>query len=216
MIVASADNSVECPLGRGNTWLSPGEIIEAHSRGRGLRQGEIERFVQRGISLEFLFSPYPVLGAEVVFLTNGYFEFSDDYYDDTSFDHAFIILVEGCSGVIDIAAWEPKSGRLALWLNRAVALGEEQIWLPRIHDYPLRIWRTPMKWLAASREGLVIVRREAAFHSVGTLSSVVAEDVDHGIELETLLTPPKPRTRILVPASTDSIVGNDIDHCEAA
>ena len=37
----------------------------------------------------------------------------------------------------------------------------------RFDGDPLRIWRTPMKWLAAGREGLVIVRRKAAFYGVG-------------------------------------------------
>jgi hypothetical protein len=122
------------------------------------------------------------------------------------------MIVEADGGAIDIAAWQPKSGRIGLWLKRAFALGEEQIW-PRFEGDPLHVWRTPMKWLKAGRQGLVIVRREATFYALGNLPDIVAEDVKHGDELETLLTPPKPRTRILVPATPKSL---ENDRCEAA
>ena len=211
MSAESAADVVGWQMESGNVWPSPADIIEAHSKGRHLFIGEIDRFVQRGVPKEALFSPHPILAAEVVFLANGYFEFSTDCFDGTP-EYAFIMLVEADGGAIDIAAWQPKTGRIGLWLKRAFALGEEQIW-PRFEGDPLHIWRTPMKWLKASRQGVVIVRREAAFYALGNLPDIIAEDVEHGDDLEALLTPPKSRTRIMVPAITKLL---EITHCEAA
>jgi hypothetical protein len=191
------------------------DIINAHSRGRNLLPGEIASFTRRGVTTKWLSSPCPVLAAEIVFLPNGYFEFADDCQDGTP-EFAFIVIADSYCGANDIVAWQPKTKRTALWLNRAIALGEEQVWGPRFDDAALPIWRTPLKWLAAGRRGLVILRPGHACHLLGNVPAIVAEDVEHGNELELLLTPPKPTTQILVPARTKSINSEKTDVCEAA
>jgi hypothetical protein len=179
------------------------DIIDAQAGGRALRQGEIDRLLKRGVPEEALHFPHPLLAQDVVFLPNGYFEFQRHLQDEVG-EPAFTMIVEGADGPIDIVAWQPQTNHTALWLKRAFALGEEQLSGPRLDDEPLRVWRSPMTWLAARRRGLVIVQPKAAFYTLGCLSRIVAEDIDHGIELDTLLTPPKPRTRILVPAGLQS------------
>lgn len=208
MIDENEECVVEQPTESGSVHLSAADIVDAHSNGRVLRQGEIDRFCHHGVAAGALGSPRPLLVDEVVFQEHGYFEFARDCYEEKT-EQAFTMVVAGIDAVIDIAAWQPKSNRIALWLNRAFALGEEQVWFPRFDDDALRIWRTPMKWLAAGRQGLVVVRPGPAFYALGNLSCVAAEDVEHGEQLEKILTPPKPRTRILVPSKIPSITRSE-------
>ena len=183
--------------------VSQSDIYDAHASGRSLKQGEADQFLSRGVERNALYLPCPVRADLVVFQKNGWFEFARDVGEDGS-EQAFTILVEGADGPSDIVAWQPKTHRIAFWLNRAFALGEEQIWHPCLDDDPMRIWRTPMRWLRAGRQGLVILRPKAAFFHLTNLSAISAEDFEHGQELEHLLIPPKPRTRIFVPAQTQS------------
>lgn len=195
--------------------MSAADIVDAHSRGRALLVGEVDRFIQWGVSPQSLSAGYPVLASEVVFLPNGYFEFFEECPDAVA-EKAFLLIAQNYGGPVDIVAWQPKTNRIALWLNRAIALGEEQFWGPRFDDAPLPVWRTPMKWLAAGRRGLVILHPRQAFHLLGNLPAIVAEDLEHGTELELLLTPPKPTTQILVPAPNDVITPNQTQTYEAA
>jgi hypothetical protein len=115
---------------------------------------------------------------------------------------AITILVMGAAGAVDIAAWAPPT--LATWTGQGYALGEEQIFGPRLDDSPLPIWRTPLSWLRSSRQGIVLLPRmqsRAAWVMLDHLPGVLAEDIEHGEEIEKLRM--KPTTKIYVPAITD-------------
>jgi hypothetical protein len=173
------------------------DILEAHARGRMLALGELHRFEITGVTAKSLAIPHPVRRDLVMFGQDGSFEFSRDTNEDTGAP-AFTLIVSASAGPIDIVAWQPKPNRIALWLNRGFALGEEQIWRARL-DRPMPIWRTPMSWLRSGRDGLVLLRPDAAFHYLSELSTVAAEDFEHAQEIQRLLRPPMPRTKILIP-----------------
>jgi len=114
------------------------------------------------------------------------FEFTR-HVDDESSSSAYIIGVLGFGGLIDLAAWEPASFHIASWLGRAFAISEQQIEAP--HLEPLPVWRSPLEWLRAGRRGIVILRPEIAWLRLADVP-ILAENVEHGVELRRLLTSP--------------------------
>jgi hypothetical protein len=173
------------------------EIRAEHLRGRALTQGEIKRFASKGVSESALCEPRPVLGDRVVFDVRGLFGFAREVGDEGAVN-CFTIAVIATSGIVDIAAWVPITGRTALWLGCGFALGEEQVWGPRFDDEPLMVWRSPFAWLRSCREGLVILRPRVAHFNLGHLPALAVEDIEQGDELEKLLLPPKPSAKIMV------------------
>jgi hypothetical protein len=182
----------------GQLFLSAADIEDLHRGGRELKLSEIERFASQGIAMAHLMTPTPVRADRIVFRKDGSFDFERDGVEGTVIP-AFTIAVEGGIGrIIDIAAWEPRSGRVALLLNRAFALGEEQIWQPNLNRDPLPIWRSPFGWLRAGRRGLVLLRPAAAPFYFRDIPTAAAEDLAHGEWLERILKPPKPTTHIVI------------------
>jgi hypothetical protein len=172
-------------------------ILTEHLRGRALTQSEIKRFASKGVSELALCEPWPVLSDRVIFNGKGLFDFAREI-DDEGAVNCFTIAVTGTSGVVDIAAWQPVTRRIALLLGRGFALGENQLWDPRFNDEPVMVWRSPFGWLRSCHEGLVILRPRAAHFYLGHLPALAVEDVEHGEELEKLLFPPKPSAQIMV------------------
>lgn len=151
-----------------------------------------------GISADALSGPNPVKAGYVLFDELG-FEFEQHDKHGTEGVRAFLFLITDSRGVArDVVAWAPKLGKLTTWLNRAWALGEDSIYAPRLSDDGgLPIWRTPVGWLKARRNGICLVRPKAAAHYLCDAGPLIAEDAAHGAELKQILTRPAPR--ILVP-----------------
>ena len=101
---------------------------------------------------------------------------------------------------IDLLGW--YSHRPGRWWRRrgvAIILGEWAVELGETYDEPVRVYRTPLDWLRAGGEGLVIVDWTEAYFRLAGLQ-LVASDVAHGEELQRRLRPPQPEgPRILVP-----------------
>ena len=178
--------------------ISQAHLLEAHSAGRDLKPGEIERFAAKGVEQAALRYPQPLRANGIVYRSDGSFEFAIDT-GHRRITQAFTILATTTFGAVDIVAWQPETNQIASWLNRAFALGEEQIWAPRLGDEPLPIWRTPLNWLRAGRKGIVILRPEVACLQLDCVSGVCAEDFAHAEALERILFPPKPKTKIYLP-----------------
>jgi hypothetical protein len=177
------------------------EIENAHMRGRVLCQAEIDRFASAGVSASALFTPSALRVQQVVFRTDEIFDFVPDAPDEESVA-LITILVLGVGGTIDIVSWDPRTDRLGLWLGRAFALGETELWAPRLGREVVSIWRSPWGWLRSGRQGVVILRPHAAPFYFDHVPEVLAEDLEHGEELEKILRPSRPRTKILLPSQT--------------
>jgi hypothetical protein len=134
--------------------------------------------------------------ASVTFASDGIFDFTDD-----GGESALVFLVcDPWATPTDIAIWQPRSNRMASWLGRCWALGEGSIYAPRlIFEGALPIWQNALEWLRANRQGLVILRPDAATHYFADTGPLLAEDVDHGVELQAALARPAPR--IVVPSN---------------
>jgi hypothetical protein len=149
--------------------------------------------------MDSLMVPSPVRAAHVIFEGEG-FEFEHHHPQGPIGVRALLFLVTTPCGLAwDIVAWCRKTGQVASWLGRAWAIGEETIYDVRLSDHgALPIWRDPLQLLQADREGLVLLRPQAAVHHLDDVGPLLVEDPEHGLELQELLTRPSPR--ILVPA----------------
>jgi hypothetical protein len=161
---------------------------------------EVEELERLGIPADTLAGPVPVGAGYVVFDEYG-FEFEQHTKHGTEGTRAFLFLVTDHQGVArDVVAWAPQLSKLTTWLGRAWALGEEKINDPRLTDHgALPVHRTPVCWLKARREGICLVRPQAAAHWLCDAGPLLAEDEAHGEELDQILTRPAPR--ILIPSS---------------
>ena len=130
---------------------------------------------------------------------------ADGWFEaDASGQACFAILVEDLAGAIDIAFWDPRSGRTATLLNYGFALGEEQIDNPGVCAFggALKVWRTPLEWFQAGRGGIVILKPVMAWYRLLHVDRIEACDHQHATHLRNLLRPPRgpevhtPRVRI--------------------
>lgn len=153
----------------------------AHLHGRNLNQREIDRFAELGVSAIELGTPWPMLVDKVAFC-GGYFSFADDV--GLAGELAFTFVVFSNAGMIDIAAWQPATQRLAVWCGEAFALGERQIHHPNPLVDGLHVFRSPIEWLRAGRCGIVILQSGFARSVLADVPILVAEDEVHQKELQ--------------------------------
>jgi hypothetical protein len=93
----------------------------------------------------------------VVFLPNGRFEFARDIRDASGAVVAVVMPAPDDLGqLIDLAAWEPETGRLALLLGRVSMLGQDNLYVWRIGK-PLALHESVLDWLRVDREGVVVI-----------------------------------------------------------
>jgi hypothetical protein len=153
----------------------------AHLHGRNLRQREIDRFAEFGINALNLGNPWPVLADQVVF-EGDFFLFADDVGEKGEPVCTFVVISN--AGFIDIAAWNPRTDRLAVWFGHGFALGERQIHHPNPLMPGLPVFRSPMSWLRGGRSGIVIVRKDFTKVVLKSVPLLVAEDHQHQRDLQ--------------------------------
>jgi hypothetical protein len=165
---------------------------------RPLWQSDLDHFATLGISGLDLASPDMVLKAGIILEGDGstfIFEHATDTDDGRD---AFILPVEGATGISDLVAFDPEIGLLATWLGQAFAINEARIFDPNLDGDPLPIWHDPIGWLRAKRQGIVLLRPEQARSYLDHLPGVIAEDVQHGEELERLLWTPRRKVPVFL------------------
>jgi hypothetical protein len=153
----------------------------AHLHGRNLRQREIDRFAEFGVSAVDLGTPWPVLADRVMF-EGQFFRFADDVGEKG--EPAFTFVVFSNARFLDIVAWDPRTNRLAVWFGHGFALGERQIHHPNPLVAGLQVFRSPIDWLRNGRCGIVIVRANFAQTVLAAVPLLVAEDDQHQRDLE--------------------------------
>jgi hypothetical protein len=165
---------------------------------RSLWQSDLDHFATLGISGLDLATPEMVFKAGII-LEDGGDTFIFEHHTDTDDGRdGFILPVEGANGITDIVAFDAETGLLATWLGRAFAINEASIWEPNLDRDPLPVWRDPIGWLKANRQGIVLLRPEQAYSRLDHLTGVIAEDVQHGEELERLLWTPRRRVPVFL------------------
>jgi len=131
--------------------------------------------------------------ADVLFRPASPFDFAREVGAVFRLVAAIIIPVHDEAGdLVDLAAWNPDDGALALWHGVAAMLGAENIFAPRFSE-PLLVHETPLDWLRAGRRGVFIIdpQRAAPLLRLGEPLGVKREA--HGRRLRQALTIPAPR-----------------------
>jgi hypothetical protein len=181
--------------------LHPNPIMGTFNACRTLSLQEVEELERLSIPPDALAAPIPVAASDVYFDGNRFaFEHHHHHYGEKGVRAFMFLITNPWDEAIDIVAWSPSLNKLAAWLGRAWALGEETIFRARLTDHrALPVHRSPIGWLKARRHGISLVRPAAAVHYLDDAEPLLAEDAAHGAELSQILTRPAPR--ILVPAS---------------
>jgi hypothetical protein len=153
----------------------------------------IKWFLAHGVTVETLGRYWAVGAARVCFEPAGC------YTPVVTGDFAFIFAAQTAAGVADLVAWQPATGRLATRLGVAGLLGQRFAEDARdsIAARPVRVWRSPLTWLRAGRDGVVVVDPEQAAYLLADLP-LVPEDIEFRQSLMTLRVPPP---RVILSAS---------------
>jgi hypothetical protein len=183
------------------TLFTPTRLAHTFGANPNLLPHEVDQLERMGIPTDALAGPISVKAGRVVFDDLG-FEFEQhDKHEKEGVRAVLFLITDSHGNARDVVAWVPKLDKRTAWLNRAWALGEDSIYAPRLSDDGgLPVWRTPVGWLKARRNGICLVRPKAAAHYLCDAGPLIAEDPCHGEELEQLLTRPAPR--ILIPSSS--------------
>ena len=159
-----------------------------------LGQNTARWLLDKGIPADALGLPEPPAQASVIFHRDqSLFDFADEIGKTSC--KALIFAGRGEDGEIaDLVAWTLAPPRLASWYGCCSVLDEHNLCGWRLSEgQSLQIWRTPIGWLQARRQGVVIIDRTKAaaeLHHAG--GPFMAEDDLDAVELRRLLRPPEP------------------------
>jgi hypothetical protein len=134
----------------------------------------------------------------VVFHQNNLFEFARDARDASGAVLAVVFMAPDDLGdPLDLAAWEPETGRLALWLGRVSMLGQGNLYGWRIGE-PLMVHETALEWLQAGRGGVFVIDAQRASPLLRMAELLGVKRPEFGRQLQATLSIRDPR--ILVSA----------------
>jgi hypothetical protein len=129
------------------------------------------------------------------------------HFDGHTFDldpdgeRALVFRALSSGEVVDLIAWQPQTGELGSWRGVAFCLGDlDDIFNPATYfaDSALPVHETPLQWLLAEREGIVILRPDLAPVYLANCQRLACSNKAHARQLERWLQPPKPTTEIFV------------------
>ena len=129
----------------------------------------------------------------VVFLDNKRFELARSSRDPSDAVFAVVFLAPDDLGdPSDLAAWQPETGRLALWLGRVSMLGQNNLYGWRLGE-PLIMHETPLEWLQAMREGVFVVDPQRASPLLRMVEPLGVKRASFGRQMQAALTIAAPR-----------------------
>jgi hypothetical protein len=129
----------------------------------------------------------------VVFAPNSLFEFARDARDASDAVLALVFMApDDLGNPLDLAAWEPETDRLALWLGRVSMLGQNNLYGWRVGE-PLIVLETPLEWLQAGREGVFVIDPQRASPLLRMVEPLGVKRPEFGRRLQAALTICAPR-----------------------
>jgi hypothetical protein len=170
------------------------EILRQHFSGQPLDQAGIEWFRRRGVPITALGLPLAVM-THAVWFDRCRFEFEACRPSGEPQRAIVFPALNEFGDLADLVAWHPKSNALATWLGRVVVLGEEQIFGPRLGE-PLVVHPSPLEWLKASREGVVVVDPMRARPILQFAGPLMVADAAERRRLQEMLTIRPPTIRV--------------------
>ena len=119
------------------------------------------------------------------------------FQPDPAGDPEIIMPVMEGGEVVDLVAFMPhRPGRWHIRTGACPLLGIDNM---GVWSESLRVWRTPLDYLRASLQGVVVLSWSAAIPLLTCTREIVAEDVEHGREIRKRLTRPIALPTISVP-----------------
>ena len=158
-------------------------------------EAELEWLFAHGVAPEAMAEPWPLRSARVVFDGLNGFDFRRHG------ESAIIFKAEDRGDELDLIAWEASTGKLASWHGNILCLGDlDQIDNPATYFMggALRIHASPLEWLMAKREGIVILRKDFAYAHLRFCQRIVCDDLAHAEKVERWLRAPEPTAEILI------------------
>jgi len=149
-----------------------------------------------GVPLEALARPFAIAVGSVIFVDAG-------RYVPSPLGQDAVIVPVIDNGIVDAAAWQPRTGEIATRLGVGACLGQGQIGRDGLGTYgeALPVFRTPLGWLKANRCGIVIVDPTLTGYLVAGMT-LRAEDAEHKALLDRTL-------RVAAPTVVLSAVPSD-------
>ena len=155
-------------------------------------EDQIRWLFAQGVPDTAILEPEPIRAGKVRFLDRLTFDFDSDGERALIFRHDH-----------DLIAWQPKRELLASWRGVAFAINEDAIWNPAswFAESALRIHRTPLQWLQANRDGIVIVQPRLACAMLHHVPRLAFADTAHARQIRLAMQPPKLCCEFLVEQS---------------
>jgi hypothetical protein len=144
----------------------------------------------------WLHTPWPV-SSRTVSIERGCF------CEDAEGDRAFIFRCTDRDTIIDLIAWHPESNRLASWLGTGFCIGDiDDIYNPATYfaGDALRVHASPIEWLKAARDGIVIARPDLAGAYLGRVQRIAFTNVKLAERIKRQIKKPTASVEILVEA----------------
>ena len=127
-----------------------------------------------------------------MFLPNGRFEFARDMREATGAVVAIVFPAPNELGeLIDLAAWEPETGKLALLLGLVSMLGQDALYGPRLSE-PLAMHETALDWLKADRDGVFVIDPQWASPLLRIVEPLAVKRAAFGRRMHSAMTIPPP------------------------
>jgi hypothetical protein len=152
---------------------------------------EILWLLDQGVSDNAL---WPISGARIRF--DG-----ATFHLDHAGERALTFRAEDRGEVIDLIAWQPRTGALASWRGQAFCLGDvDDIFNPATYfaGDALRVHATPLEWMLADRDGIVIVRPDLAPAHLTNCQRIRCSNQAYARQVEKWIQPRKASVEILV------------------
>jgi hypothetical protein len=171
----------------------PPSLAAVH-RSWGLPDDRLIRWLlDQGVRESAMLEPWPLGGARVLFDGCGF-----DVVPDGEL--AVTFRIDDCGEVLDLAAWAPRSGKMASWCGVGFAIGQDQIFNPASYfdGGALRVHADPLAWLKADRDGVVIVKPELTYAYLRNVRRLSFADPALARQVERWLEPPQAGPELLV------------------
>lgn len=150
--------------------------------------------VSQGVIPDVIAKPRAIRAATVRFWQTT-FDFDDD-------GERSLIFMEDRDSV----AWQPRTGALASWRGVSFAINEDAIDNPATYfaGGVLKVHRTPLEWLQADREGIVIVQPRYTYAALRHVRRLAFADAIFARQVRGWSDPPKCAAEFLVETAAES------------
>ncbi len=163
--------------------------------------GEFSRLIGLGMPAPELVWPELPACATVVFeRKRPQFDFAEEVGGEGAISGLVFLALDELGEPADLVAWAPRENHLAAWFGTVALLGAEDLCAPRLtKEGALPVFESPLGWLRAGREGVVVIEPRGAAPPLRLAEPLVAESIEHGEKLRCMLKVKPPRIFVAKP-----------------